>query len=303
MESELTGLLLIDKKSGITSHGVVEQVRRILRTKRVGHTGTLDPQATGLLILCIGRATKVARFLSEEPKVYRAICHLGVVTDTLDMTGEVLKRRAVEASEEEIREAFEGVRGKFEQMPPMVSALKHEGKPLYEYARAGIQIERQPRPVEIFDLSVEEIERDGEVKVTFTVRCSRGTYIRSLCDDLGSRLGCGGAMGELRRLAAGRFRVEDAVTLDRLRDLPREELPLLELAAALADLPGLRVNARALRAVANGLPLKPVMVVGRLELPAPGELVRVLSPEGRLLAVHEATNGAGTWVTRTVRVI
>ncbi len=303
MESEPNGILLIDKDSGITSHGVVDQVRRILRTKRVGHTGTLDPQATGLLILCVGKATKISRFLSEEPKVYRADCHLGVTTDTLDMTGRILARREVEADDDRIKRTFEEVRGKFEQMPPMVSALKHQGKPLYEYARAGVEVERKPRPVEIFDLTVEEIEKRDGVKVSFTVRCSRGTYIRSLCDDLGDKLGCGGAMGDLRRLSAGRFRVEDALTLEKLRELEPGEIPLMELGEALGDLPCVQVNARAVRAVANGLPLKPVMVVGRLELPAPGEFVRILSTEGKLIAVHEATNGTATCVTRTVRVI
>ncbi len=303
MQQEFTGLLLIDKESGITSHGVVEQVRRILRSQRVGHTGTLDPQATGLLILCVGKATKITRFLNEEPKVYRADCHLGVATDSLDMTGEVLERREVQVEDEGIRNAFQAVRGKFEQMPPMVSALKHRGKPLYTYARAGIEVERKPRPVEIFDLVVEGIERQGEVKVAFTVRCSRGTYIRSLCDELGTQLGCGGAMGALRRLGAGRFSVDEAVTLDRLKEMGSEDLPLLDLGEALADLPALKVNARALRAVTNGLPLKPVMVAGRLELPEVGEFVRVLSPEGKLLAVHEVTSGTHTWVTRTLRVI
>ncbi len=303
MINEFNGILLIDKESGITSHGVVEQVRRILRTKRVGHTGTLDPQATGLLILCVGKATKITRFLSEEPKVYRAVCHLGVTTDTLDTTGRVLERREVTATDEEITSTFEGVRGKFEQLPPMVSALKHQGKPLYEYARAGVEIERKPRPVEIFDLAVEGITRQDDVQISFTVRCSRGTYIRSLCDDLGERLGSGGAMGELRRLSAGRFRVEDAVTLEQLSEMDTAEVPLMELGEALGDLPALRVNARALRAVANGLPLKPVMVVGRLELPAVGEFVRVLTAEGKLLAVHEVVNGTATCVTRTVRVI
>ncbi len=303
MERELNGLLLIDKESGITSHGVVEQARRILQTKRVGHTGTLDPQATGLLILCVGKATKITRFLREEPKVYRAVCHLGVTTDSLDMTGVVLESREVKATDAEIRRAFQAVRGKFEQLPPMVSALKHQGKPLYEYARAGIEVERKPRPVEIFELMVEDIVRKADIRVAFTVRCSRGTYIRSLCDDLGERLGCGGAMGDLRRLEAGRFSVDDAVTLARLSEMEKGEFPLLDLTEALADLPALRVNPRALRAVANGLPLKPVMVAGRLELPGTGELVQVLSPEGRLLAVHEVVNGTGTWVTRTVRVI
>ncbi len=301
--SELNGLLLIDKESGITSHGVVDQVRRILGTKRVGHTGTLDPHATGLLIICVGKATKITRFLHEEPKVYRADCHLGVTTSSLDMTGEILERREVAVEDARIRDVFAAVRGKFEQMPPMVSALKHQGKPLYEYAREGIEIERKPRPVEIFDLTVEGVKRNDEVKVTFTVRCSRGTYIRSLCDDLGEQLGCGGAMGNLRRLAAGRFSVEDAVTLDGLREMEPGEVPLLELGEALGDLPSVQVNVRALRAVANGLPLKPVMVAGRMELPATGEFVRVLSPEGTLLAVHEVVNGAATCVTRTIRVI
>lgn len=301
--SELNGLLLIDKESGITSHGVVDQVRRILGTKRVGHTGTLDPHATGLLIICVGKATKITRFLHEEPKVYRADCHLGVTTSSLDMTGEILERGEVAVEDARIRDVFAAVRGKFEQMPPMVSALKHQGKPLYEYAREGIEIERKPRPVEIFDLTVEGLERNDEVKVTFTVRCSRGTYIRSLCDDLGEQLGCGGAMGNLRRLAAGRFSVEDAVTLDGLREMEPGEVPLLELGEALGDLPSVQVNVRALRAVANGLPLKPVMVAGRMELPATGEFVRVLSPEGTLLAVHEVLNGAATCVTRTIRVI
>ncbi len=241
---------------------------------------------------------------SQVPKVYQADCWLGVTTDTLDMSGAVLREREVAAADDEIRAAFEDVHGRFDQMPPMVSALKHQGKPLYEYARAGTEIERKARPVEIYSLEVEEIAREAaRTRVAFTVGCSRGTYIRSLCDDIGERLGSGGAMGALRRLSAGRFRADEAVSLEELEELQSQgRPPLLTPAEALADLPSVRVVPAALRAVLNGQQLKPAMILGRMDLPPEGECLSVLDPDGELIAIH-MTAQAPAYVTKTLRVL
>ncbi len=212
----ISGFLVIDKPRGITSHDVVSRVRRILGTRRVGHTGTLDPFATGVLPVAVNDGTKVIPFLDEGVKQYDALLRLGVVTDTLDLTGSVLSRQDGSGVGRERLEAlmarFTGV---ISQVPPMYSAIKKDGRPLYKLARQGIEVERQPRRVEV--LSQELLLFDPPL-VGIRVTCSRGTYIRSLVHDMGAELGCGAALQELRRIASGPFRLSAAVTIDRLEE-------------------------------------------------------------------------------------
>ena len=211
----LAGVLLIDKPGGMTSHDVVMRVRRILGVKKIGHTGTLDPMATGLLPLCIGGATKIARFLEGGEKEYRATIKFGVETDTYDAEGKVVAESDTSGvSEEMVLEALAQFKGKIQQIPPMYSAVKIGGTPLYKLARKGITVEREPKEVEISDIDVEEFTMP---LLTMRITCSKGTYIRTLCHDLGSVVGCGAHLVALRRTRSGYFSIQDAITLDAER--------------------------------------------------------------------------------------
>lgn len=210
------GILNIDKPAGRTSYSIVAMVKRLSGEKRVGHAGTLDPEATGVLPVCLGRATRFVEFLTDAVKSYRAEIELGVVTDTYDSTGKVIERKDFSGvSRENLVTALGSFRGPIQQIPPMYSALKHKGKPLYELARAGIQVERKARSVEIY--SLELIDWQPPL-VTLEVVCSKGTYIRSLAHDLGQSLGCGAVMKSLTRLRCGVFDIKDAISMDRLED-------------------------------------------------------------------------------------
>ena len=211
------GILVIDKPAGPTSHDVVDRVRRIFGQRKVGHTGTLDPLATGVLPLLLGRATKLSQHLTGTGKAYRTTVRLGTETSTLDAAGEVLREAAVEVSEDQVREALEAFRGDIEQIPPMHSAKHHKGKRLHELARKGIEVERDPVKVRIDELDVVEMELPD---VVLDLRCSAGTYVRVLAQDLGRALGCCGYMAALRRTQAGPFTLEDAVSQDALEDDP-----------------------------------------------------------------------------------
>lgn len=217
---EPSGVLLIDKHAGVTSHDIVNKVRRLYDTRRVGHTGTLDPLATGLLVVLVGRAAKAAEFLNADTKHYLAGLRLGVTTDTEDTTGKILTESRTLPSFAEVCGAAGGFCGKIMQTPPMYSAIKVNGKKLYELAREGRSIEREPREIEIFSISV--APTDGG-DYSLDVVCSSGTYIRTLCADIGRVLGCGGAMSSLRRLAAGRFDISGAVSIDELEKMTTEE--------------------------------------------------------------------------------
>ena len=210
----MDGIINIYKEKGFTSHDVVAKLRGICGQKKIGHTGTLDPDAVGVLPVCLGKATRVAELLTEKDKEYEAVLRLGVKTDTLDISGEVLKERPVTVSEEEIREAAKTFVGTIRQVPPMYSALKVNGKKLYELARAGKEVEREAREVTIHALEILSVSLP---LVTLRVHCSRGTYIRSLCDDLGERLGCGGCMESLIRTRSGVFSLSDAVPLSEVQ--------------------------------------------------------------------------------------
>ena len=214
------GIINVYKEKGFTSHDVVAKLRGIVGQKKIGHTGTLDPDATGVLPVCLGKATKLCDLLTDKNKTYEAVLLLGKTTDTQDITGEVLEEKSTEAlTEEKVREAIEGFIGDYEQIPPMYSALKVNGKKLYELAREGKVIERKARPVKILDIQILEIDLP---KVRMEVSCSKGTYIRTLYHDIGEKLGCGGCMESLIRTRVSTFRIEDAKTLDEIETLKQE---------------------------------------------------------------------------------
>jgi tRNA pseudouridine55 synthase len=217
-----SGVLLIDKAEDMTSHDVVAIARRALNTKKIGHCGTLDPMATGLLMLVIGRATKIQDLLMSEDKQYVGTLTLGSTTSTQDRQGEVIETKPVpEFTEAQIRTAFDGFMGNFEQIPPMVSAIKKEGVPLYKLARKGIEIVREPRKVHITGY---EISRIALPEVDFTVNCSKGFYVRTYAHDIGEKLGCGAHLSALRRTRSGKFTLDRAVTVADLKTAPREDL-------------------------------------------------------------------------------
>lgn len=221
------GILNINKPADWTSHDAVKLLRRVTGQKRIGHTGTLDPMATGVLPVCLGPATRIMEYLDLDFKKYRCTLRLGIETDTLDIWGETLNKSSFDqVAEEDIHKAFEEFKGNISQIPPKYSAIKVAGRKLYDYARAGEEVEIKPRDVYIDELEIEEINLEtGEI--TFTVVCSKGTYIRSICRDVGLNLDCGAAMCALERLASGVFSVEDAVDLEALRDAAVEEIESL----------------------------------------------------------------------------
>ena len=209
----MNGILLIDKPQGWTSHDVVAKLRGLLGQRRIGHSGTLDPMATGLLIVLLGRATRAAEFAEAQEKEYIAGLRLGLVTDTQDITGRVLERHDADVSPQELESVLNNFRGDLMQLPPMYSAIKIGGKKLYQLARKGQEVERRPRPVRISRL---EIAGEIEGGYSLLIQCSKGTYIRTLCHDIGQALGCGGTMSSLRRTAIGSFRCEDACSVEEV---------------------------------------------------------------------------------------
>lgn len=221
-EAEIDGVLLIDKQPDMTSHDVVAVARKRLGTKKIGHCGTLDPMATGLLILVVGRATKIQDLLMAEEKEYEGTLRLGASTSTQDAAGEVLTTQPVpDFTSEQIEEVFAHFRGDFHQLPPMVSAIKIDGVPLYKLARKGQEVERQPRLVTVFH---HQIKRIALPDVDFRVVCSKGFYVRTYCHDIGEKLGCGGHLAALRRTRSGKFSAQGTLTFDELKSLPREAI-------------------------------------------------------------------------------
>lgn len=249
------GILLLDKPGGITSNAALQRAKRVLGIRKAGHTGALDPMATGLLPLCFGQATKVSAFLLDADKGYRAELALGVETDSGDADGEVTARAVVpELSGEAVESVLARFRGPIEQVPPMHSALKHRGRRLHELAREGIEVDRPARPVTIHGLDLECRNAD---RLALRVQCSKGTYIRSLAVDIGRSLGCGAHLVALRRVASGPFRIDDAITLDALEQLGRDEAHrrLLTPDAALPHWPRLDVDEHAARDLRHGRPV------------------------------------------------
>lgn len=216
----MDGIINVYKEPGYTSFDVVAKMRGILKQKKIGHTGTLDPDAEGVLVLCLGNATKLCEMLTDKDKEYTATMRLGVTTDTEDASGQVLSKCEVACDEDTIRETLLSFLGKQTQVPPMYSALKKDGKRLYELAHAGITVEREPRPIEIYHIEILDIALP---LVTFRVQCSKGTYIRSLCRDIGEKLGCGACMEHLLRNRVSCFTAEDALKLSEVEQLRDED--------------------------------------------------------------------------------
>lgn len=268
----MNGLINVYKETGWTSHDVVAKLRRVLGIKRIGHTGTLDPMATGVLPVCVGRATKVCDFLTNETKSYRATLLLGMETDTQDVTGEILEEKTTEnLSEERVRETIMGFVGLSHQIPPMYSACKIRGRKLYEYARAGREVEREPRAIMIYDIRILDVELP---RVTFEVDCAKGTYIRTLCHDIGNALGTGGVMETLERTRVGMFCAQNAVTIDEIEKGNYELIPIDSL---FPTLPEILIPEKLNKLLYNGCVL-------------PGELtgqVRIYDQERCFIGIYE----------------
>jgi tRNA pseudouridine55 synthase len=276
------GVLLLDKPAGITSSTAVQKARRLLNAAKAGHTGTLDPQATGLLPICFGEATKFAHLLLDADKRYLATVRLGVTTDTGDLEGKVLTHRESRRARDEIEEVLSRFRGPVQQTPPMYSALKHEGQRLYRLARAGTEVAREPRNIVIHELALAGIEGED---VMLSVTCSKGTYIRVLAEDIGQALGCGACLAGLRREAVGSMTLSGAVTLEQLEGLPagRRDALLQPPDTLVAALPRLDLNAVEMGRILQGQPV---------EHDGAGKtgLARIYGPDRAFLGVVEVTS-------------
>lgn len=288
------GIINIYKEAGYTSHDVVAKLRGILKQKKIGHTGTLDPAAEGVLPVCLGMGTRLCDLLTEKTKSYRAVMLLGVETDTQDITGKILNERSAEGiTEEDVRRTAMDFIGPYSQVPPMYSALKVGGKKLCDLARAGIVVERSARQVEILSLDIEEIKLP---RITMTVSCSKGTYIRTLCHDIGARLGCGACMESLLRTRSGAFLIEDSLRLGEVERLCEEgtlEEKILPVEALFQDCPGIRSKTPLLdKLLNNGNPFteEQAEAADFTERTASGEegiWSRLFDSSGRFIGVYE----------------
>ena len=265
MSDRYNGLLNIHKEAGWTSNDVVQKLRGICRQRKIGHTGTLDPDATGVLVVCLGSATKLVEQLTDHDKEYIAVCRLGVVTDTQDLSGTVTETSDVSVSAEELRRIVLSFQGDYDQIPPMYSAIKADGKRLYELAREGKEVERKPRRVTIHSVSVLDTSQlEREHVFTMEVRCSKGTYIRTLCHDIGQALACGGAMAHLTRTSVADFRLENALTLSEVQKLADENRlaeAVLPVDRVFRDLDRIVVKAESVKNAENGNALRPDQMV------------------------------------------
>lgn len=245
----MDGIVIVDKPQGWTSQDVTARLRRVFGTRRIGHGGTLDPMATGVLPVFVGRATRAVEFFEHAEKNYETVLRLGITTDTEDMTGTVLTEENVSFTEEQLQETLAAFRGEILQVPPMYSALKVNGQKLCDLARKGKTVERQPRPITIHELTL--VER-GENTLRLRVRCSKGTYIRTLCKDIGEKLGCGGCMESLRRVAAGEYTIDEAVPLQTLLDTEEPEKYLRDVDTMFRNYPAVTLTANQETRCRNG---------------------------------------------------
>ncbi|MDO4307282.1 MAG: tRNA pseudouridine(55) synthase TruB [Eubacteriales bacterium] len=283
----MDGILIIRKEKGYTSHDVVAKLRGILHMKKIGHTGTLDPEAEGVLPVALGKATKLVEMLTEKEKTYEAVLHLGIETDTQDMTGTVLDRKDVCVTEEAVRKAIRSFLGDQMQIPPMYSALKVGGKKLYELARAGMEIEREARPVHFSAIDILEIDLP---LVRFSVTCSKGTYIRTLCHDIGKALGCGGCMENLVRTRSGRFSIEESFTLAQVQEAADEgTVPeiVVSIEEILSEYPRVQCTPEGDRLLYNGNSLHE----GLVPCISPKGQVRMCTSEGQFVGIYRWNSG------------
>ena len=288
-DTGIDGVLVVDKPAGMTSHDVVDRIRKSLGTRRVGHAGTLDPDATGVLILGVGRATRFLSYAQASAKRYLATAVFGVTTTTQDASGEVVERRPVDISEDDVRATAAEHTGELNQIPPMVSAVRVGGERLYKKARRGEEVERAARPVTIYELDVLSFSKEPPEAV-LDVRCSAGTYVRTLVHDIGASLGCGAHLRSLRRTEAGGFDEADAVELDVVGSRH-----LLPLADAVRDLTRIEIDDDAARLVANGrrlgLPSEDLVEGQHLALINGGDLVAVYARKGKELVPERVVAG------------
>ena len=275
----MDGIINVYKPCGMTSHDVVNKIRKIAGTKKVGHTGTLDPDAEGVLPICINRATKAADMLTASDKRYTASFKLGIVTDTLDMGGNVVKTSDVEVTEEQIKNAVMSFVGESEQIPPMYSAIKVDGKKLCDLARKGVEVERKPRKIFIYGIKILDVAKDT---FTIDVKCSKGTYIRTLGFDIGEKLGCGAVMTSLIRTQSSLFTADKSVKLNDLT--PENYKDYVVPVDSIFDYEKITLDGEALRKVLNGNSIK-------YEGAANGKMYRVYASDGRFLCVSYAEDG------------
>ena len=280
----MNGIVIVDKPQGWTSQDVTARLRRVYATRRIGHGGTLDPMATGVLPVFVGRATRGVEFFEHAEKTYETLLLLGRTTDTQDVTGTVLAEKPVHLSPADIEKVLPRFRGDILQVPPMYSALKVNGKKLYELARKGQEVERQPRPITVFELT--NLGFDG-TRLSLRVKCSKGTYIRTLCQDIGEALGCGGCMEALRRVRAGEYGIEDAVPLEQLLESETPEQYLRSLDTMFAHCPAVTLTANQEKRCRNGNPFSS---------PLPQGTYRAYSQSGEFLMLAKVEDGVMTTI-------
>ncbi|WP_405727592.1 tRNA pseudouridine(55) synthase TruB [Anaerotignum sp.] len=284
----MDGIFNIYKEKGFTSHDVVAIVRRTIHMKKVGHTGTLDPDAEGVLPVCVGKATKLSDVIMDGRKSYSAMLRLGITTTTEDASGEVLETKEVDFNEEKIREVVASFIGRLEQVPPMYSAVKVNGKKLYELAREGKEIERKSRTIEVYDIRIRQFLPPDRVEID--VDCSKGTYIRTLCSDIGKALGCGGHMAELLRTRTGAFSLENAIKLEELKVLAEQkkvETVLLTMEDALQDFPLVKVSEKSQKFLYNGGKIQERFLTEKPAVLTEGEIVATYDYENNLVGLYE----------------
>lgn len=275
----MNGIVIVDKPQGWTSQDVTARLRRVFSTRRIGHGGTLDPMATGVLPVFVGRATRAVEFFEHAEKTYEATLRLGMKTDTQDITGTVLEERPVTVTEQDILNVLPAFRGEILQIPPMYSALKVNGQKLYDLARKGKEVERQPRPITIHELEL--LHFDGQ-DARIRVRCSKGTYIRTLCEDMGEKLGCLGCMAALRRTRAGEYTIEKAVPLQTLLDAENPEQYLLSMDSPFLDYPAVTLSENQEKRCRNG---------NAFTLRVPDGTYRAYGKNGEFLMLARVENG------------
>ena len=283
----MDGIINVYKEKGFTSHDVVAKLRGILHIKKIGHTGTLDPDAVGVLPVCIGKGTKLCDMITDTDKTYEAVMLLGISTDTQDISGNVLSKKDVAVDEKTLIETVDSFVGEYKQIPPMYSAIKVNGRKLYQLAREGIEIERSPRDVYIRSIHINDMNlQDGEPSVTMTVSCSKGTYIRTLCHDIGEKLGCGACMKSLSRTRVGRFYIDDSFTINQIAalNLKGELSSIVTPVDSMFDYPRIQINKEYDKLLYNGnlLPLS----AGKALDVGLADKVRIYNESGEFIGIY-----------------
>lgn len=303
----LYGFINVLKPSGMTSHDVVHWMRKLLKVKKIGHTGTLDPDVPGVLILAVGQATKLIEYLPEERKSYRCEITLGITTDTQDLSGKVLKKQEVRKEHlAQFAEICQSFVGEIKQIPPMVSAVHYQGRRLYELAREGVEVAREPRDVTIYRIQiVEEFIDNPPFRYLLDITCSKGTYIRTLCHDIGEKLGCGAVMSYLLRTSSGPFDIYHALTLEEIEELAKKgDYSFVQpLEVGIGHLPAAVVKQNWVKPVLNGARIYPSHLLSYSENWETDRLLRIYSPEQKLLAIGSWREDRGSNYIQVKKVL